>query len=147
GVFLSGSPIVFPNFKILRLLDDLGYAVLGDDMCSGERLIGRHVALKDRSEEGLLAALAESAHEGCLCPVFVENRRRLGPILEAAAEADVRGVVFHLLKGCHHYEMDSLALEGDLAANGLRFLRLETDYTAEDRGSLSTRLEAFRPTL
>ncbi|MDR1676790.1 MAG: 2-hydroxyacyl-CoA dehydratase family protein [Deltaproteobacteria bacterium] len=147
GLFLTGSPVIFPNFKILHLFDELGLKILGDDMCSGERLLFRHVAIKDHSEEGLLRALAETSHDGCLCPVFVENRRRLGPILEAKGEAEFKGVVFHLLKGCHPYEMDSLALERDLAENNLRFIRLETDYTPEDSGNLLTRLEAFKSTL
>ncbi|MDR2366617.1 MAG: 2-hydroxyacyl-CoA dehydratase family protein [Deltaproteobacteria bacterium] len=147
GVFLTGSPIVFPNLKPLRLFDDLGLPVLGDDMCSGERLLFRHVALRDTSEAGILRALSETTHDGCLCPVFAENRRRLGPIMEAKAEAGVKGVVFHLLKGCHPYEMDSLTLERDLAENDTRFIRLETDYAPEDGGNLLTRLEAFKSTL
>jgi benzoyl-CoA reductase/2-hydroxyglutaryl-CoA dehydratase subunit BcrC/BadD/HgdB len=147
GVFLTGSPIIFPNFKVPRLLDELGLPLLGDDMCSGERLLYRRLAVKDNSEAGLIRALAETSHEGCLCPVFVENRRRLGPIMEAVKEADISGVVFHLLKGCHPYEMDSLALERDLAENNVRFVKLETDYAPEDRGNLMTRLEAFKSTL
>ncbi|MDR2301251.1 MAG: 2-hydroxyacyl-CoA dehydratase family protein [Deltaproteobacteria bacterium] len=147
GLFLTGSPIIFPNFKLLRLVDELGLTIVGDDMCSGERLLFRHVALKDTSEDGILRALAETTHDGCLCPVYVENKRRLGPIMEAAREADFKGVVFHLLKGCHPYEMDSLTLERDLFENDLRFVRLETDYAPEDSLNLMTRLEAFRSTL
>lgn len=147
GLFLTGSPIIFPNFKLLHLLDELGLQVMGDDMCSAERLLFRHVALKDTSENGLLRALAATTHDGCLCPVFVDNRRRLGPVLEAARGSTIKGVVFHLLKGCHPYEMDSLALEQDLLENNIRFVRLETDYTPEDSGNLLTRLEAFRSTL
>ncbi|MDR0621152.1 MAG: 2-hydroxyacyl-CoA dehydratase family protein [Deltaproteobacteria bacterium] len=147
GLFLTGSPIVFPNFKLLHLLEELNLTVLGEDMCSGERLLFRHVAIKDTSEVGLLRALAETTHDGCLCPVFVENRRRLGPIMEAVGEAPIKGVAFHLLKGCHPYEMDSLTLEAELLDNGVRFVRLETDYTPEDRGNLMTRLEAFKSTL
>jgi benzoyl-CoA reductase/2-hydroxyglutaryl-CoA dehydratase subunit BcrC/BadD/HgdB len=47
GVFLTGSPIVPPNNKLMRLLEEAGFPVLGDDMCSGERLLFRHVAPKD----------------------------------------------------------------------------------------------------
>ncbi|MDR2387903.1 MAG: 2-hydroxyacyl-CoA dehydratase family protein [Deltaproteobacteria bacterium] len=147
GLFLTGSPILFPNFKLLHLFDELGLTIVGDDMCSGERLLFRHLALKDTSEDGILRALAETTHEGCLCPVYVENKRRLGPILEALRAANFKGVAFHLLKGCHPYEMDCLSLERDLLENQLRLVRLETDYAPEDRLNLMTRLEAFRSTL
>ncbi|MDR1295842.1 MAG: 2-hydroxyacyl-CoA dehydratase family protein [Deltaproteobacteria bacterium] len=166
GVFLTGSPVVYPNFKLLHLLEEAGFSVLGDDLCSGERLLFRHVALKDKSVEGVLRALAQTCHDGCLCPVFVENKRRLGPVVEAVREcavgggktarppggdktagSAVRGVVFHLLKGCHPYEIDSVVLERETRRLGLRFIRLETDYAAEDRLTISNRLEALRPTL
>jgi benzoyl-CoA reductase/2-hydroxyglutaryl-CoA dehydratase subunit BcrC/BadD/HgdB len=146
-VFLSGSPIFFPNFKILRLLEDAGLEVVGDDLCSSERLFPRHVEISDSSEEGLLRALADAYHRGCLCPVFAENSHRASIIQEAGREADIRGVIFHLLKGCHPYELDSFSLEESLKDQGLKYLKIETDYSVEDSQNLLTRLEAFRPTL
>jgi benzoyl-CoA reductase/2-hydroxyglutaryl-CoA dehydratase subunit BcrC/BadD/HgdB len=147
GIFLTGSPLVFPNFKLLNLIEQAGLKVLGDDMCSGERLLSRHIAVTDTSLEGLLSALARAAHDGCLCPVFTDNHRRMGPINEAVTQAPVKGVVFHFLKGCHPYDLDSLSLEFTLKEKGLRFIKLETDYTLEDQATLRTRLEAFKASL
>jgi benzoyl-CoA reductase/2-hydroxyglutaryl-CoA dehydratase subunit BcrC/BadD/HgdB len=146
-VFLSGSPIFFPNFKILHLLEDAGLEVVGDDLCSSERLFPRHVETSESSEEGLLRALADAYHRGCLCPVFAENFHRASIIKEAREEAEIRGVIFHLLKGCHPYELDSFSLEESLKDWGLKYLKIETDYSVEDSQNLLTRLEAFRPTL
>jgi benzoyl-CoA reductase/2-hydroxyglutaryl-CoA dehydratase subunit BcrC/BadD/HgdB len=147
GVYLTGAPVYFPNFKVLHLMEEAGLKCLGDDLCSSERLFPRHVEVSDSSAEGLLAALAEAYHRGCLCPVFSESERRAALIREAADQAPVRGVVFHLLKGCHPYELDSFALEGKVTGWGLKFLKIETDYSTEDTRNLLTRLEAFRPTL
>ncbi|MDR2350642.1 MAG: 2-hydroxyacyl-CoA dehydratase family protein [Deltaproteobacteria bacterium] len=146
-VFLSGSPVFFPNFKILKLLETAKLNVLADDLCSSERLFPRHVAVTDRTVEGMTRALADAYHRGCLCPVFAENAHRASVIKEAQNEAGVRGVVFHLLKGCHPYDLDSFSLEEALRGWGLKFLKIETDYSAEDGQNLLTRLEAFRPTL
>jgi benzoyl-CoA reductase/2-hydroxyglutaryl-CoA dehydratase subunit BcrC/BadD/HgdB len=146
-VFLSGSPIFFPNYKILHLLEDAGLKVVGDDLCSSERLFPRHVEASDTSEEGLLRALADAYHRGCLCPVFAENFHRASIIKEAREEAEIKGVIFHLLKGCHPYELDSFSLEESLKDWGLKYLKIETDYSVEDSQNLLTRLEAFRPTL
>ncbi|MDR1040362.1 MAG: 2-hydroxyacyl-CoA dehydratase family protein [Deltaproteobacteria bacterium] len=147
GVFLTGAPVFFPNYKVLHLMEEAGLRCLGDDMCSSERLFPRHVELSDTSVEGMLAALAEAYHRGCLCPVFAESERRAAIIREAADTGDVKGVVFHLLKGCHPYELDSFPLEEKLAGWGLKYLKIETDYSSEDSRNLLTRLEAFRPTL
>ncbi|MDR1037997.1 MAG: 2-hydroxyacyl-CoA dehydratase, partial [Deltaproteobacteria bacterium] len=97
GVFLTGAPVFFPNFKVLHLMEEAGLRCLGDDMCSSERLFPRHVEISDTSADGMLEALAEAYHRGCLCPVFAESERRAALIREAADGGEVRGVVFHLL--------------------------------------------------
>jgi benzoyl-CoA reductase/2-hydroxyglutaryl-CoA dehydratase subunit BcrC/BadD/HgdB len=146
-IFLAGSPIYFPNFKLPHLLEKAGLTVAADDLCSSERLFPTSVAVDDPSETGLLRALAESYHQGCLCPTFGDNERRVNNILGALAGSGIRGVVFHVLKGCHPYDLESLALERPLKAAGLRFLKVETDYSTEDSRNLLTRLEAFHRTL
>jgi benzoyl-CoA reductase/2-hydroxyglutaryl-CoA dehydratase subunit BcrC/BadD/HgdB len=146
-VFLAGSPIVFPNFKLPLLIEEAGLTAVADDLCSLERLFPGTLATGDTSLFGLVSALAGSYHQGCLCPVFADNERRINNILNQRREAAFRGVVFSVLKGCHPYDLESYSLEAPLKAQGLRFLRLETDYTLEDRQNLLTRLEAFRETI
>jgi len=146
-IFLAGSPIFFPNFKLLHLLEDVGLLVVGDDLCSSERIFPLNVAVGDPSREGLLRALAESYHQGCLCPTFGDNERRINNIWEARQGAGFGGVVFHVLKGCHPYDLESLSIEEPLKNEGLRFLRVETDYSFEDSQNMLTRLEAFGRTL
>jgi len=142
-VFLAGSPIYFPNFKLLHLLEAAGLTVAADDLCSSERLFPVSVAVDDPSEIGLLKALAESYHQGCLCPTFGDNERRINNIWSAAQGSGLKGVIFHVLKGCHPYDLESLALEEPIKRAGLRFIKLETDFAAEDSRNLLARLEAF----
>lgn len=146
-VFLAGSPIFFPNFKLPHLLEEAGLIVVADDLCSSERLLPGAVSYSDTSEFGLMEALAQRYHQGCLCPTFADNDRRVNNILGPAAEGCFDGVVFQVLKGCHPYDLESYALEARLKDRGLKYIRLETDYAAEDRQNLLTRLEAFRRTL
>ena len=143
-VFLAGSPIFFPNFKLLELLEEAGLTVVADDLCSSERLFPGAVNISDNSEFGLLSALAERYHQGCLCPTFADNDRRVNNIINPAKREYFEGVVFQVLKGCHPYDLESFSLAEPLQAEGLKFLRLETDYTAEDSQNLLTRLEAYR---
>ncbi|MDR1677582.1 MAG: 2-hydroxyacyl-CoA dehydratase family protein, partial [Deltaproteobacteria bacterium] len=51
-VFLAGSPIIFPNFKILSLIQEAGLTVVMDDLCSSERILPGPVHLGDDSLEG-----------------------------------------------------------------------------------------------
>jgi benzoyl-CoA reductase/2-hydroxyglutaryl-CoA dehydratase subunit BcrC/BadD/HgdB len=140
---LAGSPIFFPNFKLPALLEEAGLVTVADDLCSSERLLPPGLVLSDSSASGLLAALAGRYHQGCLCPTFGDNERRINNILGQKKEAGFAGVVFAVLKGCHPYDLESVTIEPALKKQGLRYLRLETDYAAEDRRNLLTRLEAF----
>ena len=142
-VFLTGSPVFFPNYKILKLADEAGLYIAADDLCSGERIFPGSVTFSDTSEFGLLSALAERYHQGCLCPTFAGNDRRINNILRPAQKPYFNGVIFQALKGCHPYDLESFTLEKGLKKAGLKFVKLETDYTAEDSQNLLTRLEAF----
>ncbi|MDR1708681.1 MAG: 2-hydroxyacyl-CoA dehydratase family protein [Candidatus Accumulibacter sp.] len=145
-IFLAGSPIAFPDFKLPLLLEEAGLTAVADDLCSSERLFPGALSVTDESLFGLVSALAGSYHQGCLCPVFADNERRINNILNQREETGIQGVVFGVLKGCHPYDMESCILESPLKAQGLKFIRLETDHTQEDRQNLLTRLEAYRGT-
>jgi benzoyl-CoA reductase/2-hydroxyglutaryl-CoA dehydratase subunit BcrC/BadD/HgdB len=146
-VFLAGSPVFFPNLKLPRLLEEAGLETVADDLCSSARIFPGAVFYDDPSEHGLLKALAQRYHQGCLCPTFADNDRRVNAITSPANRGFYRGVVFHVLKGCHPFDLESVTLEGPVKAAGLKFIKLESDYTAEDSQTLLTRLEAFRSSL
>jgi benzoyl-CoA reductase/2-hydroxyglutaryl-CoA dehydratase subunit BcrC/BadD/HgdB len=146
-VFLAGSPIFFPNFKLPFLFEEAELAISADDLCSSERIFPGAVTYDDASEFGMISALSERYHQGCLCPTFIDNDRRINNILGRRQSADFNGVVFHVLKGCHPYDIESCGVEAALKERGLKFLRLETDYAGEDSSNLLTRLEAFRNAL
>ena len=146
-VFLAGSPIFFPNLKLPLLLEEAGLYAAADDLCSSGRIIPGAVTYHDTSEFGVISAIAERYHRACLCPTFIDNDRRVNNILGRRQDARFDGVVFHVLKGCHPYDIESLGLESELKKRGLRFLRLETDHTPEDNRNLFTRLEAFHNTV
>jgi benzoyl-CoA reductase/2-hydroxyglutaryl-CoA dehydratase subunit BcrC/BadD/HgdB len=146
-VFLTGSPIVFPNYKLFNLIENAGMAVAADDICSLERAFAGGVTYEDPSEYALLNALAQRSHKACICPTFADNRKRISAILNVLKKEKIKGIIFHVLKGCHPYDMESGLLEVRLKELGFRFLKIETDYVREDEQNIVTRLEAFRRTL
>ena len=146
-VYLAGSPIFFPNLKMIHLIEDAGLKLVMDDLCSSERLFPGAVYFDDPSEHGLMKAMAQRYHQGCLCPTFADNDRRINNIIAPAHKPLYKGVVFQVLKGCHPFDLESMTLERQLRDEGLKFIKLETDYTSEDSQNLLTRLEAYRSTL
>ncbi|MDR1049616.1 MAG: 2-hydroxyacyl-CoA dehydratase family protein [Deltaproteobacteria bacterium] len=146
-IFLAGSPIVFPNFKIPRLIEEAGLRVVMDDLCSSERVLPGPTHLAEDTKDGVTKALAQRYHLGCLCPTFADDDRRINGIVSPERLKIIRGVVFHVLKGCHPFDLESMVLEKKIKESGLKFIRIETDYTKEDGPTILTRLEAFRATL
>lgn len=143
GVFLAGSPIIFPNFKLLHLIEAAGMDVYGDDLCTSERIWPGAVCYEDPSYHGIMRALAERYHKACICPTFADNERRINSILNTLQHHHIRGVVYHILKGCHPFDIESFDLEPQLKSSGFNFLKIETDYVQEDSQNILTRLEAF----
>lgn len=146
-IFLAGSPIIFPNLKILHLIEQAGMSICADDLCSSERILPGGIMPCDSSEHGVLKSLAGRYHQACICPTFSDNDRRLNNIMRLTEENKIKGVIFHILKGCHPYDIESITMEEKLKTRGLKFLKIETDYVKEDAANILTRLEAFKQTL
>jgi benzoyl-CoA reductase/2-hydroxyglutaryl-CoA dehydratase subunit BcrC/BadD/HgdB len=143
-VFLTGSPVFFPNLKIHKSLEEAGLYTVTDDLCSSGRLLPGSIPYEDNNETAILKALAQRYHQGCLCPSFEDNDRRINSILAPVNRKLFSGVIYHVLKGCHPFDLESLTLENRLKAENLKYLRLETDFTPEDSQNIMTRLEAFK---
>ena len=146
-VFLTGSPIVFPNLKLLQLIENAGMAIVADDLCTLERSFSGPLPYEDPSEYALLKALSQKHHKACTCPTSADNHRRFNTMTGTLAQTRIKGIIFHVLKGCHPFDMESGIIEKQLKQKGYRFLKIETDYVKEDEQTLVTRLDAFRQTL
>jgi len=143
GVFLAGSPIIFPNFKMPNLIEAAGMTILGDDLCTSERVWPGAVCYEDASFQGLMRSLAERYHKACSCPTFADNERRINALLSFLQQYPAHGIVYHVLKGCHPFDIESYNLERQVKEAGYKFMRIETDYVQEDSQNILTRLEAF----
>jgi len=77
------------------------------------------------------------------CAVFTPNQERVDHIMEMTKKYNADGVIHYGLQFCQPYIMESFSVEKQLEKQGVSVLRLETDYSQEDMGQLSTRVEAF----
>jgi benzoyl-CoA reductase/2-hydroxyglutaryl-CoA dehydratase subunit BcrC/BadD/HgdB len=147
AVYLAGSPIFFPNFKFLKLLEKAGLKVVVDDFCSSERAVVGPINHEDSSFHGRLKALTLRYRENCLCPSIVGSEHRVKLILDPKKRKLFNSVVFHVLKGCQPFELESLNLEAKIKAEGLRFIRIEEDYSPIEEAALLNRLLDFAKVL
>ena len=142
-ILITGSPIVFPNFKLPLLIEEMGGALVADETCMGERGAYDPPAIVDQSTDGIMRALANKSTRPCTCPTFVDNKRRLYRIMQMLEDYRVQGVIYHVLRGCLVYDYEYQVMEEELGKLGIPIIRVESDYNEEDVEQLRIRVEAF----
>ncbi len=141
-VFLVGS--ICDHLALGDLFDHCGLQIVGDDLCSGWRHIGKDVSLAGDP----LVALAERLLKRPPCPC------KYNPLIERAEElltrikaSPAKGVIFLLLKFCDAHAFDYPYLKDRLRQEYIPHLLLEIEPGALARGGVETRLRAFAEAL
>ncbi len=142
-ILFTGSPPIFPNLKIPILVEQAGGVIVADETCSSGRLLYDAVAFDEPTLNDMVPALADRSLKPCTCPCLTPNKDRLRKLIDMAREHKVDGVVYQAFSGCLPYEMEQKPVAHALAEAGIPMLYVETDYSPEDSGQLSTRVEAF----
>lgn len=140
-LLLSGCPMAVPNWKLPKIVEAAGAVIVGEESCIGARGLRNLVA-----EAGSLPAQLDTLAERYFqidCAIFSPNPERLEHIDGMAGELGADGVIHYCLQFCQPYQFEALQVEPALETRGLPVLRIDTDYSPEDTGQLSTRVEAF----
>ena len=142
-ILFTGSPPVFPNLKLPLLIEEAGGVVVADETCSANRMLYDMTAVDEWLLHDMVDGLADKYLKPCTCPIFTRNDDRRRRLLELAASFGVDGVVYQAFAGCQVYEMEQKSVAAALNAKGIAMLYIETDYSPDDQGQLTTRIEAF----
>lgn len=142
-IFIAGSPITFPNFKLPFLLEGLGGQIVGDETCMSGRLLYDPIIPDECSKDGILRALSARYFSACTCPVFEETEDRLNSLREKLQKCKAEGVIYHVLRGCTPYDFELPLIEKITDELGIPLIRVETDFSSEDAEQVRIRLEAF----
>jgi benzoyl-CoA reductase/2-hydroxyglutaryl-CoA dehydratase subunit BcrC/BadD/HgdB len=142
-ILFTGSPPIFPNLKLPLLIEEAGGVVVADETCSANRMLYDMTAVDEWLLNDMVDGLADRYLKPCTCPIFTRNDDRQRRLLQLAADFNVDGVVYQAFAGCQVYEMEYRSIADILAAQGIPMLYVETDYSPDDMGQLSTRIEAF----
>ncbi len=146
-IILTGAPMVWPNFKVLNVLEECGADVVADTLCTGAQACIDPAVLSENTVDACLRAFAARSVFGAVCPCFTTQTTRLNRILDLAEQTPVAGVVQYSLRLCQPFDMENYRLERILKNRRIPFLNLRTDYSLEDTEQLRVRIEAFLETL
>jgi benzoyl-CoA reductase/2-hydroxyglutaryl-CoA dehydratase subunit BcrC/BadD/HgdB len=142
-IVFTGSPPIFPNLKLPLLIEQSGGIVVADETCSANRMLYDMTAVDEWMLNDMVDSLADKYLKPCTCPIFVRNDDRLRRLLELVKSHHADGVVYQSFSGCQVYEMEQKSVSDALNEAGIPMLYIETDYSPDDMGQLTTRVEAF----
>ena len=142
-LLVSGSPPIFPNWKIPSLIEEMGAVIVADESCMGSRYLYDPIGITEKSMRHMMSGIASRYLMPCVCPSFVPNEDRLYRLLRMVDEFDIDGIIYHVLKGCVIYDFELIRVEKIMKERNIPVLRIETDYSPEDIEQLRTRIEAF----
>jgi len=141
-VLITGTPMALPNWKLHDIVEKAGGVVVGEEMCTGSRYYQDLVSEDASTLDEMLDDIAEKYLDiNCAC--FTPNTGRIDDVVRMAKELGADGVIDYTLSFCGTYQIEATSVEDAVKEAGLPALRIETDYSMEDVGQLSTRVEAF----
>jgi len=141
-VLITGTPMSIPNWKVHTLVEQAGAVVVGEELCTGSRYYEQLVDESPDTLDGMLDAITDKYLDiDCAC--FTPNAARTDDVLRMARDLHADGIIHQALQFCAPYQIEATSLERAAKDAGYPVLRIDTDYSAEDLGQLSTRVEAF----
>jgi benzoyl-CoA reductase/2-hydroxyglutaryl-CoA dehydratase subunit BcrC/BadD/HgdB len=142
-LLLTGAPIIWPNYKIPAIIEGAGAVIVADEVCSGIQGLYEGVEVDEWAEESMLRAIATKYLLPVTCPCFIASDDRVDRILSLIEEFSVDGVVYHSLRLCQLYDIESYKTREVLREKGIPMLNIHTEYSQEDIEQIKTRVEAF----
>ncbi len=142
-ILFTGSPPIFPNLKLPLLIEQAGGVGVADETCSANRMLYDMTASDEWLVNDMVDSLADKYLKPCTCPIFTRNDDRLRRIAMLIDKFRAGGVVHQVFAGCMVYAMELKSVTDLLNAKRIPLLSIETDYSPDDMGQLTTRVEAF----
>ncbi len=142
-IVYTGSPPIFPNYKIPLIIEESDAIIVADETCSSNRMFNDRVAVDEWFVNDMIDSLADKYLKACTCPVFTKNDDRIRRIVELVKSHNADGVIYQAFAGCTVYELEQRSVLEAMEREGISILYLESDYSPSQHGQLSTRVEAF----
>ncbi|HEY3374366.1 MAG TPA: double-cubane-cluster-containing anaerobic reductase [Candidatus Aquicultor sp.] len=145
-ILMSGCPMAVPNWKLPFIVESAGAIIVAEESCIGHRYFRDMVDATATTEEAKIKAIADRYMKlDCAC--FTPNKERIDNIKKLVEDYNVDGVIHYSLQFCDPFTVEYNSVEKALKDANIPVLKIETDYSMEDAGQLSTRVEAFLETI
>ncbi|MEX1299571.1 MAG: 2-hydroxyacyl-CoA dehydratase family protein [Desulfotignum sp.] len=137
-VILAGSVCDTPDLS--DMVETAGGAVVGDDLCTGQRWFDGLVT----EDHPPLTALAHRYRTRVICPAkHAGLTRRADHLRSLVDRTRADGVIFAMLKFCDPHAFDYPYLKACLDTRGIKSMTLEIDDSRQKQGQISTRIDTF----
>jgi benzoyl-CoA reductase/2-hydroxyglutaryl-CoA dehydratase subunit BcrC/BadD/HgdB len=142
-IMVSGCPMAIPNWKLHHIVESSGAVIVVEESCVGTRYTSMgKINNSANTVEGLVKTISD-AYLNIHCSCFTPNTGRIEDNVRLAREFKVDGVIHYTLQTCHGYNIEAAKVEKALKEINVPMLKIETDYSTEDVGQITTRVEAF----
>jgi benzoyl-CoA reductase/2-hydroxyglutaryl-CoA dehydratase subunit BcrC/BadD/HgdB len=138
-VLITGCPVGGDVLKVLKLVDEEGATIVGLDSCTGLKpYVGR---IEEGSGDPLLAIAKRYLEIPCAC--MTPNTGRTDTLKKQVALLKPDLVIDLVLQACHTYNVEAVKTESFVRNDlGTNYLKVVTDFSAQDLGQLKTRIGA-----
>jgi benzoyl-CoA reductase/2-hydroxyglutaryl-CoA dehydratase subunit BcrC/BadD/HgdB len=141
-LLLTGTPMILPAWKLVKVIEDVGGIIVTDDICTGSKNFWDPVTTAHWTMEDMLIAIADKYLMNT-CPCFVPNQARIDRTMQFIKEFKVEGVVNYMLQGCHPFGAEDWRVRETVKEIDIPIFSLDTDYGDGDTGQIKIRMEAF----
>ena len=126
--------------QLFAMVQDAFPIRVQNDTCVNNRSVGEELPPEDADLDGLLAWYAGqlTGQVPCMRMLDASGRKRL------YNDPNLKGIIYHTVRFCDFYSFEYAELKNHA---GLPLVKIESDYTTQSAGQLSTRLEAFAESL
>lgn len=138
-ILLTGCPTGGVIDKVCNTVEQSGAVIVSNDNCAGERTMRMMV---DTEADDILRAISDRYLE-ISCAVMSPNEDRIANTLQMCKDYEVDGVIDVVLQTCHTFNIEATRMERAIREAGIPYMKIETDYSENDKGQLQTRIAAF----
>jgi benzoyl-CoA reductase/2-hydroxyglutaryl-CoA dehydratase subunit BcrC/BadD/HgdB len=142
-IMMTGSPVIWPTWKVLTAIEEAGGIIVIDDSCAGSQWFYNTVEVPDYAMKSMIYAIADKYLLPTICPVFIHSDDRVDRILELYSQYKAEGVVYHVLRLCQLIDFEHSKVSAILRPKNIPVLKVETEFGEEDIEQIKTRVEAF----
>lgn len=139
-ILITGCPVGGVREKILMTIEKAGADIVAYENCSGVR---EKLTLIDETIENPIEAIAKK-YLNISCSVMSPNKKRFEDLDMLIDEYQIDAVIEIVLQACHTFAIESTKVKKFVTEKKHKpYIYIESDYSMNDIGQISTRIEAF----